>query len=142
MTPENWKPCILIVDDEPYVPRVLELKFNRAGWRTVTARSGAAGLAALAREHPDVLITDISMPGMTGYELCRESQAYREAHPFLIIVVTSRTERDLRGWMDGMPDLIFFEKPVSPKAVMQTVETYLASRRATAAAGGAHRGAR
>ena len=130
MTSDTWKPCILVVDDEPYVPRVLELKFSRAGWRTVTARSGTEGLAAIERERPDVLITDISMPGMTGWELCRESQRYREAHPFLIIVVTSRTERELRGWMEGIPDLIFFEKPVSPKSVQQAVETYLAGRRA------------
>src|SRR5262245_7306001 len=83
-----WKPCILVVDDEPYVPRVLEMKFARAGWRTITARSGHDGLLAIERERPDVVITDISMPGMSGYDLCRESQRYRESNPFLLIVVT------------------------------------------------------
>ena len=133
MTSDTQNPCIVIVDDEPYVPRVLDLKFRTLGWRTVIARNGTEGLAAVERERPDVLITDISMPGMSGYELCRASQRYRLERPFLIIVVTSRTERDLRGWMEGIPDLAFFEKPVSPRAVLSAIENYLAARRAAAA---------
>lgn len=129
MHSEQARPCIVVVDDEPYVPRVLDLKFRQAGWRTVIARNGAEGLAAVQRERPDVLITDISMPGMTGDQLCREAQRHRDTNPFLIIVVTSRTERDLRGWTDDIPDLHFLEKPVSPRAVMRTVENWLAQRK-------------
>jgi DNA-binding response OmpR family regulator len=137
VTPDAWRPCILVVDDEPYVPRVLELKFSRAGWRTVVARNGLEGLAAIERERPDVVITDISMPEMSGDQLCREAQRHRAVNPFLLIVVTSRTDRELRVWMDDIPELLFFEKPVSPKAVMTAVEHYLAGRRAHAGTGGA-----
>jgi CheY-like chemotaxis protein len=120
-------PLILVVDDEPFVPRVLELKLGRAGYRVITAPNGLRGLELIAREHPQVVITDISMPGMDGFELCREAQKYRKDHNFLLIVITSRTEREMRQWMDSIPDLIFFEKPLSPRSLLRTVDAYLAT---------------
>ena len=121
------RPCVLIVDDEPFVPRVLELKLSRAGYRVITAPDGPHGLELVANEHPQVVITDISMPGMSGYELCHEAQKYRQDNPFLLIVITSRTERDLRQWVEDIPDLVFFEKPLSPRALLRAVDSYLAA---------------
>ena len=74
-----------------------------------------------------MVITDISMPEMNGFELCREAQKYRKEHPFLLIVITSRTEREMRQWMDRIPDLVFFEKPISPRSLLRTVDAYLAT---------------
>lgn len=120
-------PLILVVDDEPFVPRVLQLKLGRAGYRVITAPNGLRGLELIAREHPQVVITDISMPEMNGFELCRAAQTYRKEHPFLLIVITSRTEREMRQWMDSIPDLIFFEKPLSPRSLLRAVDAYLAT---------------
>jgi DNA-binding response OmpR family regulator len=118
-------PRVLIVDDEPYVPRVLELKLQRAGYRTFIARNGNEGLDLIVRTRPDVVITDISMPGMSGFQLCQEAQSLRETDPFLLIVVTSRTERDLRAWVKGIPDVHFIEKPISPRVILRTIEANL-----------------
>ena len=127
-------PCVLVVDDEPFVPRVLGLKLGHAGYRTVVARNGREGLELIARERPQVVVTDISMPGMTGYELCLEAQRFRAESPFLLIVATSRTDRELRTRVAEIPDLLFFEKPISPRAILRAVEEYLAREPGAAAA--------
>ena len=61
---------ILIVDDEPHVVRVLKLALERAGYLVDQAGDGKEALEYLQRSEPDVLITDIDMPRMTGRELC------------------------------------------------------------------------
>jgi len=121
----NDVPRVLIVDDEPYVPRVLEMKFTRAGYQTFIARNGTEGLDLIARTRPDVVITDISMPGMSGFELCQEAARLREEHPFLLFVITSRTERELRAWVKEIPDAHFLEKPISPRVILRTIEEKL-----------------
>lgn len=123
-------PCILIVDDEPFVPRVLGLKFAQAGYRTVVARNGEEGLRLIGSERPDVVITDISMPVMDGSELCRRALPLRAAHSFLLIVVTSRTERELREWVSELPDVALYEKPVSPREILRLVQDWLSRERA------------
>jgi two-component system, OmpR family, KDP operon response regulator KdpE len=80
---------ILVVDDETQISRVLKTTLNSQGYEVKTASNGEAGFDAIGDWLPDLLITDLSMPGMSGIELCR---AVRERSNIPIIVLSVRGE--------------------------------------------------
>lgn len=108
---------LLVVDDEPHVARVLRVSLAKDGWTVEMARDGAEALRAIAATPPDVMITDIQMPGMGGEELCRELHASLPHRPFPILVMTSMTARDQRDWARDLGAIEFLEKPVSPRRI-------------------------
>ena len=65
-------PRILIVDDEPEMLRGLEDNLRFEGYQTITAGDGKRGLAMALSEAPDLIVLDVMMPGMSGWDLCRE----------------------------------------------------------------------
>jgi CheY-like chemotaxis protein len=87
------RPVILTVDDEPCIGRVIELKLKAHGFDVVRATSGADGLKKFVEMRPDVVITDVKMPGMSGIELCRRCEEYRGSWPFLVVVLTSQLDK-------------------------------------------------
>jgi len=65
----NTKASLLIVDDEPLIRTALSAILTEMGWRVRTAQDGFSGLEEIQREVPEVLLSDLNMPGMTGFEL-------------------------------------------------------------------------
>ena len=108
---------LLVEHAEPHVARVLRVSLAKDGWTVETARDGAEALRAIAATPPDVMITDIQMPGMGGEELCRELHASLPHRPFPILVMTSMTARDQREWARDLGAIEFLEKPVSPRRI-------------------------
>jgi len=115
---------ILIADDEPYVVRVLKLSLERAGYQVEWVNNGKLALERVHADPPDVLITDIQMPMMTGKELCARIKAELPQRDFLIFVVTSRTEVEHREWSSQMDKLMFLEKPVSMRNLLAKLDEY------------------
>jgi CheY-like chemotaxis protein len=115
---------VLIVDDQPHVIRVLKLNLEAEGYRVDSAANGHEALQKIAANEPDVLITDIQMPGMSGQELCQSIQANMPARKFLILVMTSTTERDQRDWVKNITHLEFLEKPLSPRKLLSRLKLY------------------
>ncbi len=123
------KPLILSVDDEPCIGRVVQLKLRNAGFDVERASSGAEGLERFIATRPDVLITDVKMPGMSGIELCRRCEEYRGAWPFLIVVLTSQLDDETRAWLEQSENHRYLPKPFSPREILRTIEEYLAERK-------------
>jgi len=117
---------ILIADDEPHVLRVLKLSLEKEGYAVETCANGKEALTRLEQEHPDILITDIQMPLMTGEELCRHIKQHMPKRKFLIFVLTSRTEIEHREWSRDIDNLLFLEKPVSIRNLLEKIEGYFA----------------
>ena len=105
---------VLIVDDEPLVKRVLALCLQREGYAVEAVAEGSAALARVRAQAPDLLITDIHMPGMGGEELCRAIHAEFPQRRFPILVMTSSSGRESRAWAEDIPNTHFLEKPLSP----------------------------
>lgn len=118
---------ILIAEDEPFVVRVLKLKLENAGYQVQAEPNGEAALARLRENPPDVLITDLQMPRMTGRELCEHIQAEMPGRRFLIFILTSRTEVEHREWSSHIDNVMFMEKPVSMKDLLARLEQYFAA---------------
>ena len=117
---------ILIADDEPHVLRVLKLSLEKEGYAVETSNNGKEALERLEQSHPDILITDIQMPLMTGEELCRHINEHMPERKFLIFVLTSRTEIEHREWSRDIHNLLFLEKPVSIRNLLDKIEGYFA----------------
>ncbi len=117
---------ILIADDEPHVLRVLKLSLEKEGYEVETCANGMEALSRIEKQHPDILVTDIQMPLMTGEELCRHIEEYIPDRDFLIFVLTSRTEIEHREWSRNVHNLLFLEKPVSIRNLVDKLEEYFA----------------
>ena len=118
---------ILIADDEPHVLRVLKMSLEKEGYEVDTCPNGMEALAHIEKQPPDILITDIQMPLMTGEELCRHINELMPERQFLIFVLTSRTEIEHREWSRNIGNLLFLEKPVSIRNLVDKLEGYFAS---------------
>jgi len=118
---------ILLVDDEPTVLRVLRLQLQRAGYEVDTAPNGEVALEKIRVAAPDVLITDIEMPKMTGEELCQAIHAEFPDRRFPIFVATSLTGMRHREWTRGFVLLDFLEKPLSARKLLVTLAEYFES---------------
>ncbi len=78
------KAKILIVDDEPNIRRILQMAFEKAGYAASVAEDAACALTSIEGDKPDCVITDVTMPGQSGYELQRE---IRQRHPELPVII-------------------------------------------------------
>jgi len=110
---------ILITDDEAHARRVLQMSLERAGYTVRTAENGEDALRKFREKMPDVLITDIQMPKMTGEALCQAIMAENPVLSIPVFVLTSRTEREHRTWVQSIPRGEFLEKPVSIKQLIR-----------------------
>ena len=124
---ENKK--ILVVDDEAYIRRVLELKLKNRGYQVITAENGEDGLAIIKDQRPDVVITDIMMPKLDGKGLCEKTNPLKQERPFLTIVVTARINPNEKAWTDQMQDTRLMEKPFSPTKIVEVIEQYLGNQK-------------
>jgi len=115
---------IIIADDEPHVLRVLKLSLEKAGYVVEGFGNGERALDSIERGHPDILITDIQMPVMTGEQLCLHIQREMPGRKFLIFVLTSRTEIEHREWSREIDNLLFLEKPVSIRNLVDKLDEY------------------
>ena len=121
---------ILIVDDTPASANLLSQILIREGHRTRTALSGPEALAAAQAAPPDLILLDIMMPGMNGYEACQQLKADERTRniPVVFISALDEAEDKLKAFTAGGVDYI--PKPFQPKEVVARVATHLALRRA------------
>ena len=109
---------ILIADDEPHVLRVIELFLRREGYEIEAVRDGQQALESILRRPPDLLITDVNMPRMTGTALCLELKKQLPGREFRIIVIASMAESEPRELVADMPGVSFIEKPLSMRSLV------------------------
>ena len=115
-------PTILIVDDQPQNLRLLEAVLEPRGYRTISAESGEAALEVLGREQADLVLLDILMPGMDGYEVCRRIRE-NPATAFLpvVMITASDTAQKLRATEAGADD--FVAKPFDQGELLARVKS-------------------
>lgn len=115
---------ILIVDDEPHVSLILKQYLERAGYSVTTALNGEQALALMDEQMPHVLITDIQMPKMNGLELCQTITSRRPELCQLIILMTSRTDPEIRVWIENHPNILMMEKPLSMRRLAAQLDSH------------------
>jgi DNA-binding NtrC family response regulator len=124
-TPED----ILVVDDTPANLRLLTDLLAQHGYRVRPASDGALALKSIAARMPDLILLDVSMPGMDGYEVCRRLKADEQSRriPVIFISAFGDTQQKVAGFAAGGVDYI--TKPFEPDEVLARVRTHLQLRR-------------
>lgn len=116
------RPRILVVDDEPGIVRALQASLEANGFETLTATDGSEALEAIDKELPDLLILDIIMPKMDGFEVCRRVRQLSEI-PIIMLSARKSEEDKVRCLNLGSDDYI--SKPFSMNELVARVKAVL-----------------
>ncbi len=119
---------ILIADDEPHVSMILKQFLERSKYQVTTVLNGQQALDQIAKEMPDLLITDVQMPKMNGIDLCEAINQNIPQLQQLIIVMTSRTDNDIRTWVKPHSHIELMEKPLSMRRLTSRINEFFAQQ--------------
>jgi len=113
---------VLVVDDEEYIQHILNFSFGAEGYDVVTAADGEEGIKKAKSEKPDIIVLDIMMPKMDGYEACKRLKTDPSTKGIPVILLTAKgreVDRKL-GSQAGADDYVV--KPFSPGRLIERVE--------------------
>nr|WP_320114828.1 response regulator transcription factor [uncultured Desulfuromonas sp.] len=116
---------ILIVEDEEDILALVHYNLSRDGFQVTTATTGEDGVEQARKEHPDLMILDLMLPGMDGLEVCETLKKDRELRDIPIIMLTAKGEESdiVKGLEMGAADYV--TKPFSPKVLLARVKAVL-----------------
>ena len=127
---------ILVVDDEPDITALVAYHLARAGYRVSTAASGAEAVRSATEERPDLVILDLMLPGVSGYDVLADLRSREATRDVGVILLTARREEAdrIRGLSLGADD--YLTKPFSPQELILRVAAVLRRLQAPAVAAG------
>ncbi|MDR9828406.1 response regulator [Vibrio sp. FNV 38] len=130
VTVDNKGPVILIADDEPVNVRVLESFLRLEGYQVISAKDGKQALAMVEDHQPDLLLLDIMMPELNGYDVCKElRQSYDHAQlPIIMLTALNQTEDKIKGFGVGAND--FLSKPFNKPELAARIVAHLQASKA------------
>jgi len=117
---------ILIADDDPNATRFAQFVLEQKGYQVVTASNGLEGLNKVAEEKPDLVILDIMLPGMDGFQICRRLRAAESTARLPILMLSGKARESDResGLKVGADE--YLTKPASPADLTNAVQKLLA----------------
>ena len=116
---------ILVVDDEVYIVHILDFSLGMEGYEVVTALDGEQALEKVAQQKPDLIVLDIMMPKLDGYETCKALKSREETRdiPVILLSAKGRNVDQKTGFEVGADDYI--TKPFSPRKLVERINAIL-----------------
>ncbi len=118
---------ILIVDDSPTEAHVLKGMLEKNGFETTTAQNGAEGIETAKQLQPDLILMDVVMPGLNGFQATRQLTKDPKTAGIPVIIVTTKDQETDRVWGIRQGATDFLTKPVSEKVLMEKINAALAA---------------
>jgi DNA-binding response OmpR family regulator len=120
---------ILVVDDEVYILHILDFSLGAEGFEVITADNGEAAVEKAKTERPDLIVLDIMMPVLDGYETLRQLKRNNDTKDIPVILLTAKgRDVDKRlGFEVGATDYIV--KPFSPSRLIERIEEIIGCRK-------------
>ncbi|GGH72918.1 MAG: response regulator [Bacteroidetes bacterium] len=116
---------ILIVDDEPNIVMSLDYLLRRKNYNVFVARNGSEALSAIEEHKPDLILLDIMMPDVDGYEICERVKADPETHQIKIIFISAKSKKsDIEKGYELGADM-YMVKPFSNKDLLDQITKQL-----------------
>ena len=117
---------ILIIEDDRSTARLAEYTLQQAGYEVTVATDGFEGLRIALGEHPVLIILDIMLPGLDGYEVCHRLRQRPETASLPILMISAKARQDDKDMGIKMGADDYLTKPVDPSEILSRVETLLA----------------
>ncbi|MBF0569467.1 MAG: response regulator [Candidatus Omnitrophica bacterium] len=115
---------ILVVDDEPTYQKLLGELIRRAGYEVVIARDGLEAKVALEEHGPDLMVLDVMMPGMSGYEVAHSVKQDKKFVDLPILLLTARG-RELDSRLSEAMGIEYLHKSCSPQELLEKIDVML-----------------
>lgn len=116
---------LLIVDDEPNITRILAYELKKEGYEVIIANDGKEGLERARNEKPDLVVSDIMMPNMDGYDFCRHLKQDPNLRSIPFIFLTAKTGVDNRVYGYSIGAQKYLTKPVNKEELFKAVNIRL-----------------
>jgi len=119
---------ILVVDDEVHIVNILKFNLKKSGYDVITAANGEEALNLISSEMPDLILCDVMMPKVTGFEVCQKIKSDEKLRNIPFILLTAKgqeVDRDI-GLKYGAD--LYLTKPFSPKNIVDKVAEILAGK--------------
>jgi len=116
---------ILIVDDSPTELKLIAVPFEGPDYSIVTASNGEEAVQKAMSERPDLIVLDVVMPKMNGFQACRKIKSTPELQHIPIIMLTSKSEKADEFWGKKQGADMYLTKPFNDKELMQAVTANL-----------------
>ena len=122
---ENSKKQILIIEDEPDIQELLSFNLDNNGYKVYTASNGEKGLEVARKEHPDLILLDLMLPGIHGLDVCRIIKSDQETSAISIIMLTALGQEEdiIKGLETGADDYV--TKPFSLQVLEARIKSVL-----------------
>lgn len=113
---------ILAVDDEKHIVRLVQANLDRAGYQVVTAFDGKEALQKVAEENPDLIVLDVMMPYMDGFEVLQNLRRNPSTRDIPVIMLTAKAQDAdvFKGWQSGVD--CYLTKPFNPMELLSFVK--------------------
>ncbi len=118
---------ILLIEDDPHALEMLRFRFTKAGYEVVEAHDGDDGFLQALRK-PDLILLDIRIPKIDGWELCRTLKAERRTKAIPIIILTGCSQPLQEEYGKACGADAYLTKPWDPKELMQLARRYLSRK--------------
>ncbi len=119
----NASSRVLVVDDEPSIVEVISMALRFQGFEVETAATGREAIAAVSRFHPDLMVLDVMLPDIEGFEVANRLGAQRAGVPIIFLTARDSTEDKVRGLTGGGDD--YMTKPFSLEELVARIRTIL-----------------
>jgi two-component system alkaline phosphatase synthesis response regulator PhoP len=119
---------ILVIEDDPAISRLVDYSLRHEGFEVITAANGLDGIRKAHNEHPDLLILDVMLPGIDGFEVCHRLRSEPDTAKLLILMFSAKAQEidKSTGLKLGADD--YLPKPAAPAEIINRVNKLLATR--------------
>jgi CheY-like chemotaxis protein len=119
---------VLVVDDEIHIVHVVAIKLRHNGYEVISAENGAQALDLVLEEKPDIIVTDVQMPVMTGPEFVQKLRQNDQTKDIPVIMLTARSFTIEDEQKESLQISECLSKPFSPKELLRSIEDILYDR--------------
>lgn len=125
VTQPNSSKRVLVVDDQPDIRLMCRVNLQLEGYEVIEAVDGESGLAAARESMPDLVLLDVMMPGVDGWQVLETMRADPVMSQIPVVLLTARVQREdeIRGWSSGAAD--YLSKPFNPSTLNEVVHRTL-----------------
>jgi two-component system alkaline phosphatase synthesis response regulator PhoP len=119
---------ILVIEDDPAISRLVDYSLRHEGYEVISATNGLVGIRKAHNEAPDLIILDVMLPGMDGFEICHQLRTEKDTAQLPILMFSAKAQEIDKntGLKVGADD--YLPKPAAPAEIVKRVEKLLAKK--------------